>query len=181
MVCCFMSCQAKKDNVVLTDFTKELISLYIDTYIDEIERTLQYRNINDIKPEIIVSTYTDTLNYYLIIHYNTERRYYDCLRDDDDFIGQTTYRGFRVRVFGEKESIFYSVERNIKRRRGKCNYIIFYNPPTWIFALHKDLSFCEIKTSKEREDDDISILRDLAEKYFIVSDCPSWCELPNPY
>ncbi len=61
MVCSFISCQAKKENsnVVLTDFTKELVSMYIN----DIENLMQKKQ----KDEIIIISVTDTLHYYLSV------------------------------------------------------------------------------------------------------------------
>ena len=146
--------------------------MYIDTHSNRFERSRQCWNTDCINPEIIISTHTDTLNYYLSIHVNTFRRY-ECLRLEDDFVGQTSYRGFRVRVFGEKESVFYSVERKIERRR-RCpnNLLVFYSRPTWGLAFHKDLSFCKTRTWFEGiACFEIPAILRLLIKHFEVSNC----------
>ena len=88
MVCCFMSCQAKKDNgnVVLTDFTKELISMYIDDPYN--------LNAKNRKDEIIMASVTDTSYYYLSVFFNNSKEYKYC---SNDFVGQTYYLGHLIK------------------------------------------------------------------------------------
>ena len=78
----------------------------------------------------------------------------------------------RVKVYGNIESVFYFVESKLKRQR-ICKTPITearYNPPTWIIALNKDLSFSKDGTYMVRDDNDISLLQNLVEKHFIVTD-----------
>ena len=167
-----VSCQQRQDNIVLTDFTKELISLYIDTHIDEIEWYRQTDNGNN--PLIIIATHTDTLNYFLFVrfdthHFDTWR--FSCFIFEENFLGKTSYRGFEVRVFGEKESVFYSGAKSIKPIKGGYSCVEGFVPPAWVFVLHNDLSFCKMRTSKVRADEDISDIQRLAERHFKVSNC----------
>jgi hypothetical protein len=115
--------------------------------------------------EIIVSTYTDSLNYYLDIHFNNNK-FFKCWVDD--FVGKTSYFGQRIMVHGEKESLFYFVERELKPQK-PCKNVEYaeYDPPTWRVCLNKDLSFCKEKTYKVKGGD-ISSIQNLAAKYFII-------------
>lgn len=103
---CFVSCQAKKgnNNVILTDFTKDLISLYINDAVNI--------NVKNRKDEIIVTVAADTLYYYLSVFANNRKEYKFCR---EDFIGQTLYLGQLIRVFGDENSMFYSVKEKIKK------------------------------------------------------------------
>jgi len=149
-----------KSNIVLSDFTKEFISLYMNELDD------YYRRVRDEKVEIIISTYTDTSNYYLEIFFN-DLKMYKCWRDD--FVGKTSYLWKRVMVYGDMESVFYTVKKELKPQK-PCRKVEYleYDPPTWTIALNKDLSFCKMRTYKTRIDDDISSIQNLAAKYFKI-------------
>jgi hypothetical protein len=160
MICTLMSCQAKKDinNVVLTDFTKELISIYIND-----PDNLKAKNRRD---EIIIVSVADTLYYYLSIFSNDSKSYKYCR---NDFVGQVLYLGHSIRVFGNENFVFYSVKAKIKQQRCNDNYTE-YDPLIWQVCLDKDLSFCKMRTYKITVNEDISTIQRLAEKYFKVSD-----------
>ena len=164
IICSFTSCQTNNmndmnNNVVLTDFTKELISMFInepDNYY--------YKRANDKKYEIIIKSSTDSLNYILSIHFN-DLEFYKCWRDD--FVGDTLYLEQRVKVYGDKESIFYSVIDDIECQK-PCEKVEYweYNPWTWQICLNKDLSFNRTKTFKVRPYNYAPLLQQLVEKHF---------------
>jgi len=160
IACCFVSCQAKKDdnNVILTDFTKDLISLYINDAVNI--------NAENRKDEIIVTAVADTSYYYLSVFANNRKEYKFCR---EDFIGQTAYLGHLVRIFGDENSMFYSVNEKIKKQeRCKDNYTI-YDPNVWQVCFYKDKSFNKMRTYRTTLSEDISDIQSLAEKYFTVS------------
>jgi len=160
MACCFFSCQAKKDNnnVMLTEFTKDLISLYINDVANI--------NAKNRKDEIIVTAVADTSYYYLSVFANNRKEYKFCR---EDFIGQTMYLGHLVRIFGDESSMFYSVNEKIKKKeRCKDNYTE-YDPNVWQICFYKDKSFCKMRTYKGSPSEDISEIESLAKKYFKVS------------
>jgi len=156
IICGLVSCQAKKSNVILTDFTKELISMYIND-IDNLEAKNR-------KEEIIIRTHIDTLNYYLFIHSNDYKSYKYCR---EDFIGQTLYLGHLVRIFGDENLMFYSVTKKVNSQK-KCKNKIFieYDPSVWKICFYKDKSFCKEKTYKVTDEEDISLIQSLVEKHF---------------
>lgn len=161
MVCNFVSsCKTEsKDNIIFTDFTKELISLYIND--------VENLNAKNRKDEIIITSFTDTSYYYLSVFANNDKEYKFCR---DDFVGQTLYLGHLIRVFGDEGSIFYSTLKKNKRLK-KCKQdSIIYDPNVWDICFHKDLSFCKMKTYKTNIYEDISAIQSLAERYFSVSD-----------
>jgi len=158
ITCSLISCQTKS-NVALSGFTKELILLYMNDYNRFFEANK--------KEEIIVYTLTDTLNYYLRIHSHSGKLYKYC---EDNLVGKTSYLGYSVKVYGDIESVFYSVEEKISRQK-PCKMPNWeYDPPTWVIALNKDLSFCKDRTYKVRDDADISSIQNLAAKYFKIPD-----------
>ena len=162
LICSFTSCKTKS-NVVLTDFTKELICLFINEPDDYYSK-----RVKDRKYEIVISTYTDTSFYYLDIIFN-DYKFYKCWRDD--FVGKTSYLGQRVMIYGNKESVFYTVEKELKPQKlCKDDTILYYDPLTWGIALNNDLSFCKEKTYKENSENDISSIVTLVSKYFVINE-----------
>jgi hypothetical protein len=162
-VSCFMSCQVKKENgnVVLSDFTKELISLYIN----DVENI----NAKNRKDEIIIIYVTDTSHYYLSVFANNSKEYKFCR---EDFVGQTLHLGHLIKVFGDTSSIFYSVNEKIKKRK-RCNdNFTEYDPFVWYVCLYKDKSLCKTKTYKVNDYEDITVIQNLVEKYFGDSNVP---------
>lgn len=164
-ICCFISCQEKKanSNVVLTDFTKELISLYIND--------VENLKAKDRKDEIIIISVTDTSYYNLSVFANNSIEYKYC---SDDFVGQTLYSGHLIRVFGDTSSIFYFVNEKTKLQK-KCNdyyKLMEYDPNVWQVCFYKDKSFCKMYTYKMSPWEDISIIQSLVEKYFEVPNSP---------
>lgn len=161
MIFSFISCQKKKENsnVELTDFTKELISLYLND--------AENLNAKNRKDEIIINYFTDTLRYYLSVFSNNSKEYNFCR---EDFVGQTLYLGHLIRIFGDENAIFYSVKEKIKSQK-RCNdNFTEYDPSVWQVCFYKDNSFCKMKTYKVTADGDISAIQKLAEKYFEPSD-----------
>lgn len=156
----FISCQ-ENNSVELTDFTKELISMYINDSDNRVSK--------DGKDEIIVISYTDTLHYHLSIFANNRKSYKFCR---EDFVGQTLYLGHLIRVFGEENSVYYCIIEKNKRvtRCKEDKYPPIYDPLVWQFSLYKDLSFCKMKTYKVTADGDISAIQSLAEEYFKISE-----------
>ena len=159
ITCGLVSCQ-ENSNIVLTDFTKELISMYIND-TDNFEAKNR-------KEEIIIRTHIDSLNYYLLIHSNDCKFYKYCR---DDFVGQTLYLGHLVRVFGYENLMFYSVTKKANsQKKCKKKIEVLYDPNVWKIYFNKDQSFCKTKSCKGSEYEDISAIQNLVEKYFGVTD-----------
>lgn len=157
LLCIFHGCQymENKDNVELTDFTKELISLYLN---DE-QNTYAISRKN----EIIVSSITDETCYYLSVFSNDPNEYKFCR---EDFIGQTIYLGYLVRVYGNENSAFFFLNKNKKRsKRCKPDYAE-YDPLVWHICLNKDYSLRERETVKVAPDNDITVIRSLVDRHF---------------
>lgn len=160
IACCFVSCQSKtgNNNIVLTDFTKELISLYINDAINIDAKNRKY--------PIMLIAVEDTSYYYLSVFANNRKDYHYC---GEVFTGQTLYLGHSVKVFGDKNPMFYSVNGEIKKqKRCKDNYTI-YDPNVWHICFFKDGSFNKMRTYKTTQNEDISDIQELGEKYFKAS------------
>ena len=180
MIYGFMSCQAKKENsnIALTDFTKELISLYIHDF--------ENVNVKNRKDEIIIISANDTLYYYLSIFSNNSKSHNFC---KEDFVGQTSYSGYLIRVFGNENLNFYSVNEKIKAKKRCKDNFTEYDPLVWQVCFYKDFSFNKMRTYKISVNGDISAIQNLAEKYFSVagtahkssdSEVYQWYEVENP-
>ena len=150
------------ENIYLTEFTKDLVSLYVkDNCI----------NNNGGKEEIIIICSSDTLYYCLSIFSNNPNDYEF---NTYNYRGKTFWNSFTIKVFGEDNVMFYSQKKeNICV--SSCDWIIEeYDPTVWEIYFKRDKSFCEMKTRKETVEKDISDIRDLAKKYFrINSDNPN--------
>ncbi|MCL2414639.1 MAG: hypothetical protein FWC94_05230 [Bacteroidales bacterium] len=161
--CSLMSCQTRRSNIELTDFTRGFISLYInhpDNFFAKNRRN-----------EILIMSSTDTLYYSLSIHFQDlrSRSSYYC---EELFVGQTFYLGYRIRVFGDENPIFYSVKDKIrKRRHRKDDPFYLIRPNVWSVSLHKeDMSLCKTRTFKTKNYRDISAILNWAERHFKVAD-----------
>jgi hypothetical protein len=137
MICIFVTCQTKIDNVVLTDFTKELILMYIND-----SSNLESKKRKD---DMIVISHIDTLYYCLSVFANNGKEYKFCR---EDFVGQASYMEHSVKVYGNEESIFYSVSKKIESPKKCGNNYTEYDPSVWEICLYKDKSFCKMRTYK---------------------------------
>lgn len=160
LFCGLISCQTKKDNnnVILTDFTEELISLYINDVVN-----INAKNRQD---EIIIISVTDTSYYYLSIFANNSNEYKFCR---ESFIGQTSYSGHLIRIFGDENPMFYLVTEEMKKQKKCKDNNIEYDPNIWQICFYKNKSLNKMRTYEIRPSEDISAIQRLAEKYFMVS------------
>lgn len=160
LLCGFFACQSTEvdSNIELTEFTKELVSMYVNA-----EQNIDAINRND---EIIIVSITDDTCYRLALFANNPQDYDYCR---EDYIGQTTYLGYAVRVFGYENPSFFRLIRKI-RKPELCsyNYDWEYDPDVWYICLYKDGSLCTQETEKVAPDEDISEIQSLVEKYFSV-------------
>lgn len=160
-ICFFMSCQTRKNNIELTDFTRELISLYINDP-DNFDMTSE-------RGKIIITSNTNKHYHCLSIYFHPRSIYYDYDFGNGNFVGQTTYLGHLIRVYGDESSIFYSVKDKINTQRRRRNGLDDeWNPNVWTLCLHYDMSFCKMRTSKRINNQDVSAMQNLVEKHFRV-------------
>lgn len=153
----FISCSGNRD-IVLTDFTKELISIYLN---DSEHIQAQKR-----KDEIILISTTDSLYYTLLIFSNNSKSYkYETF----DFVGRTIYMGHSIKAFGDKIPIFYSGNNFVKQKRQDIPNMKEYDPSVWQVSFYKDSSFCRMRTYKTTPSENIADIENLAKKYFKIS------------
>lgn len=153
----FISCSGNRD-IVLTDFTKELISIYLN---DSEHIQAQKR-----KDEIILISTTDSLYYTLLIFSNNSKSYkYETF----DFVGRTIYMGHSIKAFGDKILIFYSGNNFVKQKRQDIPNMKEYDPSVWQVSFYKDSSFCKMRTYKTTPSENIADIENLAKKYFKIS------------
>lgn len=161
IVSVFFACQSPEvnSNIELTEFTKELVSMYVND-----EQNIGAQNRND---EIIITSYTDDTGYYLSVFANNPLGYYYCT---EDYIGKTMYLGHVIRVFGDENPLFFLLIRKIRKQEPcSCNNDVEYDPNVWHICLYKDGSLCTRETCKVAPDEDISDIQSLVEKHFRVS------------
>jgi|GEM_PF-417826 len=168
----FTSCNNRygSNEVILSDFLKELITLYLNDPENYYEASR--------KGNIIILTETDWLNYFISIHAATPNprfildfrvgtRVTFC---EYDFVGETSYLGHTVRIYGSSDSFFDSPffsTRGFKFQKPCRNHFLgCYNPNIWEVALYKDLSFSKMRTFKTVNDNDISLIQKLVERHF---------------
>ena len=153
----FISCSGNRD-IVLTDFTKELISIYLN---DSEHIQAQKR-----KDEIILISTTDSLYYTLLIFSNNSKSYkYETF----DFVGRTIYMGHSIKAFGDKIPIFYSGNNFVKQKRQDIPNMKEYDPSVWQVSFYKDSSFCKMRTYKTTPSENIADIENLTKKYFKIS------------
>ena len=153
----FISCSGNRD-IVLTDFTKELISIYLN---DSEHIQAQKR-----KDEIILISTTDSLYYTLLIFSNNSKSYkYETF----DFVGRTIYMGHSIKAFGDKIPIFYSGNNFVKKKRQDIPNMKEYDTSVWQDSFYKDSSFCKMRTYKTTPSENIADIENLAKKYFKIS------------
>ena len=153
----FISCSGNRD-IVLTEFTKELISIYLN---DSEHIQAQKR-----KDEIILISTTDSLYYTLLIFSNNSKSYkYETF----DFVGRTIYMGHSIKAFGDKIPIFYSGNNFVKQKRQDIPNMKEYDPSVWQVSFYKDSSFCKMRTYKTTPSENIADIENLAKKYFKIS------------
>ncbi len=153
----FISCQSGKNNIILEDFTKELIF----AFINDVENF----KAKEEKEKIIITYYTDSSYYYLHVFCDE----YYCQKQG--FIGQTAYLGHSVKVFGanDSSSIFYTVEHSVKPEKCEEEYwqTMEYNPWTWTICLSKKDKSINTKCTREgSKDKNIDVIEDLVQKYW---------------
>jgi len=155
-----VACQSpvRNDNLEMTDFTKELVYSYL---YDE-------QNVNAKKrgDEIIILSFTDDSCYYLSIFANNPKEYTYCR---DDYLGQTVFMNHTVKAFGDKNNLFFYLNKKIKWKKRCYPSYEEYDPIIWYICLYKDTSLCTQKTYKCSPDEDISIIQSLVDKFFGIS------------
>lgn len=162
---CVSSCRfpAVENNIDLTDFTKDLVSLYLND-----EQNVEERNNED---DIILVSISDSATYELSVFSNNPKEFDYCR---DDYLGQTIYLGHSITVYGDTNSEFFLLNKKGEgSKRCEPSYEE-YDPLVWDICFDKDYTLCEKKTCKVSPYDDITVIRSLVERHFPAHrpDCP---------
>lgn len=160
MLFCMVACRpfVKDDNIELTEFTKDMINLYLND-----EKNVSDR---DVANEIIILSYTDDTCNYLSIFANNPKAYKYC---SDDYLGQTKFMNHAVKAFGDENTLFFLLNKKVKWKR-RCNpSYVEYDPNVWYICMHKDGSLCTQETYRIAPHEDITVVESLVDKYFSVS------------
>lgn len=153
-----ISCNSGKNhNAILTDFTKELITMYLDDSTNNDAREL--------KDDIILSYTSDSTFYYLSIYSTEHNSKHIC---KSEMIGSTFFEGHSILIFGEKESIFFKILKGVNEKSKKRQELVMdiFDPNVWEICLYKDSSICKTKTVKLTIEEDITPIQKLVEKHF---------------
>jgi len=152
----------KTNNIVLTDFTKELITLYLNDSL-----FVRFISHDD---EVTLVSFTNPPNFYLNLYSNKSEHYkqicYKCFVGDYSYLGKTRYAGLSVRVYGEENSLFFSVHGKAPEQRRCKEEWWEYDPIEWCISFNQDTTFCREKTFLSIEDDDITAIEQLVTRYF---------------
>ena len=152
----------RNENIELSEFSKECISLYLNDSIINSFYTQSY-------DEITLRCYLyDTLMYFNIYQNRSEiykHICYECFVGDLPYLGRTSYSGKTVRVFGEENPMFLHVYGKA-RAQGKCRKEYWeFDPIEWFVVFNRDSSFCKAETNLWEETDMTPVL-ELANNYF---------------
>ena len=80
------------------------------------------------------------------------------------------FRGYSIKVYGDTNSPFYLVQKELEYQKPCEPYFIEEDPNTWVVAIHKDLSLCKMRTIKVLPCGDISLIQNLVAKHFKIPD-----------
>lgn len=152
----------KTNNIELSDFTKELITLYLNDSL-----VISYNEDCD---EVNLICETDSLYYYLFLYMDKSQIYkricYECFVGNNPYLGKTYYNNLSIRVFGEELPMFFSTFSKAPDQ-GRCRTEYWeYDPIEWTIVFDRDSSLCLDKTMLFLEETDISPVVELAEKHF---------------
>lgn len=153
---CFCSTYKGNDNVNLSDFTQEVITLYLNDSLN-----IGIKNRND---DIILISSTDTSHFYLTLFSHDNNLF---CHSQDDYVGICHYLGHKVKVFGQDSSMFYSLKNKVlsKNERYDSSFICEYDPIVWCVSFYRDTSFDKMRTHKNTAEEEISDIQAIAEKF----------------
>lgn len=152
---CMVACQSSVDNIELTEFTKE----FVYSYMDKEQSTFTSWRAD----EIIMESFIDDSLYYLHIFANNSWSYDFCT---DNYLGQTTFMNYPVKIYGDENELFFLVNKKIKRKKPCDPDYAEFDPVVWYICLNKDTTLCIQETLRSNPDEDISIIQSLVDKCF---------------
>lgn len=120
----------------LTEFTKQLINLYVSTY--------QIPNNED----IVIFSKTDTLCYRVILYSIDSNR---LPLSGSEYMGKVKHNNRYVYLFGQQDSIFHTgkevIKSELKAPKEFDDYIINFDPIEWDIWLKNNLKVIEPLTN----------------------------------
>ncbi len=136
-LCSFSPYSEEKDNIELTEFTKALISFFIN---DSTAWEIQHGLVNPNKQDIVLDVLEDSTCYLLRIEardkdFNWEELCFDCTIT---IMGITTYEGYRVYHLGEKNLLFTNAVTPFKQIKIKQDYPLIYDPYETFVPINKE-------------------------------------------
>lgn len=150
------------DNIVLSEFSKELISLYLQDSI-----VLSLKEAYD---EITLCCFE--VDSHMVINiwenHSQQYRYYctSCYVGDYQYLGRTFWEGKTIRFFGKENQRFFIINGNAKKQ-GRCRTInIEYDPLEWYLFFNKDYSLNHEYTNLVYENRDLSVVDSLVSEHF---------------
>jgi len=167
------------NNVELKDFTRALISFYLQDSI--VDQSIKYYN------EITLINYPlDSISYLSLWANNSEQYKRDCYEsyvgEGVVYRGKTTFSGYSIRVFGAEDPRFFTV-LSPAPKQGRCvtNYYE-YDPLELQVCINLDNTFCKDKSFFITKDKDISAIDSLVMHYLtsIANPAKETQELPWP-
>ena len=151
------------NNIELKDFTKSLISFYLQDSI--VNKSIKYYD------EITLINYPlDSISYLSLWANNSEQYKRDCYEsyvgDGVEYRGKTTYLGYSIRVFGGEDPRLFTVLYNAPKQ-GRCvtNYYE-YDPLELQVCINLDNTICKDRSFFITKDKDISAIDSLVMHYF---------------
>lgn len=150
------------NNIELTDFTKALISFYLQDSI--VQGDMHYYN------EITLINHSlDTVSYLSLWANDREQYKRDCYEsyvgEGVEYRGKTTYSGYSIRVFGAEDSRFFSVS-SVAPKQGRCVINCYeYDPLELQLCIDLDNTIYKDRTFFITLDKDISGIDSLVIHY----------------
>ena len=145
------------DNVDLTDFSKGLISLYLEDSL--------YVNFCGDDDEITLISVSDDDHIWLLLWGNDSDLYeyicHKCFTGDYPYLGKTRFEERSIRVFGVENPMFFSVHGEAPKQPRCKEEWWEYDPIVWEICFNRDSSFCREKTRLCLESLDITPIEQL--------------------
>ena len=167
---CAIDVNSQKQNIVLSDFTKEIVDLMID----------EYSSIKNEDDNYIILNIAEFENDFALgIDMNVDNGALPEYREWDSFWGEIKYKDRKILIFGSPNSPFVSMDGTPKDFFSiyidghfvlDDDYWCEYDPLFWSILVNKQLELNVEKKHKLNEYEDISDIVNIAKKYFTVPD-----------
>ena len=151
------------NNIEFSPFTEELISLYLNDSLIVGAHQQEY-------DEITVKIFSDSTHYYLCIYQNNSSIYkyvcFECFVGYFPYQGKTSFGNKTVRVFGERNDTFYTINCKAPEQKHCKKEYWEYDPIEWRICFNSDYTLCYEKTDLYFNEIDITPVVLLVNNYF---------------